>query len=180
MNPKRAAAHFALGAVLLCALATGCGSETPVSQPSKSPAPPPTTTTSYSSLFTATTSITPSKPPISKPPITTLPDAADGSNLKACRDGQCEVRIGSHAAIAVNAHGESLAFDIEVAQSVITIGIGGATSISTDGDGDAQTTLDGEGMSALGHSGLRVTANKELIEALAVIGSTAVIRLSLT
>lgn len=177
MSQKRAVIPFTVGAVLLCAFATGCGSAAPAAQPGKSPAPPPPTT-SYSSLFT-TTATTPTPAP-KPPPITTLPAASDGTNLKACRDGRCEVRIGSHAAFNVNAHGEAVAFDISIDQGLLTMGIGGVRSVSTDGDGDSQASFDGNGMSVSGHSGLRVTADKVIVEALAVLGSEAVIRLSLT
>jgi hypothetical protein len=100
--------------------------------------------------------------------------------VKACRDGRCEVRIGSDTAFDVNARGEAVAFNIGIEQGVLSMGIGGATSIATDGDDQAQTSLSGDAMSVSGHTGLRVTADKVLVEVLAVVGSEAVIRLSLT
>jgi hypothetical protein len=79
----------------------------------------------------------------------------------------------------VNAHGEAVALDLGVDEGVITIGASGPTSFSGDGDDQAQTSFHGNEVTTIGHSGLRVTADNVVVEALAVVASEAVIRVSL-
>ncbi|MEV6285018.1 hypothetical protein [Kribbella sp. NPDC051770] len=70
----------ALGAVLLVA---GCGSNDDAGTPPASTPPP-------SATPTPTPSPTPTPTPKPKP----IPKAKDGTNLAACRDGDCNVQVG--------------------------------------------------------------------------------------
>jgi hypothetical protein len=134
------------------------------------PAPRKTTTTT-----TTTTSSTPPAPTSAK----------DGTNVAACRDGVCEVRLTGRTVIPVNpAVGvtevavESIAGDEVTAMITLS---GTHFDLNTEGDPRSQTSIVGTTPPvayATAHPGARVLINKVALAIPAAADGTAILQLS--
>jgi hypothetical protein len=149
-----------LAATVLLALIAGCGDSTPAGEPTPtgSPAPSPT----------------PSAP---------ASTAADGTDLGACEDGTCEVRIDSSSSIELDGGltVESLEVasidDTTVALRLEGVPGGGISSgcVSTGGTCDISST--GESAEASLSPGSVLTVNELAIEVVAISDGAAILRL---
>lgn len=144
MSTLRVAGFLLVSAAAL----TGCGSETPpASPPASSPAP------------VSSSSPSPSPSSSSVPPSSTIahPDgplaAANGTDLKSCRDGDCEVILKPK---------DKIAFEARLRVTYIAIDSVSADSVTLSAalPGGTRTTIGG---SAGGTNGIgyRVTAIKD-------------------
>ncbi|AGZ43043.1 hypothetical protein [Actinoplanes friuliensis] len=135
--------------VVILLLAGGCSSTDK----------PPAAAPSVSGSPSATTSAVPSPAPSSKAPFA----AADGTNLKACADGACEVIVRS-------------------GDSVPAAGGLGKVKISVRGDEVtiSKKTADGFTSTLTGTPGLVQQINKQLFLIVAVEDGRAVLRMALS
>lgn len=148
--------HLLLCATVLGLLLTGCGGGDGDSDgPTATPSPRP------SASATPTTSAPPSPP---SSPGTAFPTPADGTDLKACADGRCEVEVRSGDRITFT--GDRVRLDsftvVRIADNVLTYKAAGpGTSF------DGRITVPGT-----------LVVNDLEVEVVAVDGDRAVIRLS--
>lgn len=151
MNRLRTTASAALITVPAALLAAGCGAG-----PS-SPAPAPVTSATTGAASPAPViSVTPTR--TTRPPLT----AADGSRLKTCADGTCEVIVKN---------GDSLPNKGGAGPVQVSVSAGSVTISTTSGSGFSSTLG--------GPVGTTQQLNDQVFEILAVQGRRAVLRLSL-
>ncbi|MBP2473199.1 hypothetical protein JOF53_002071 [Crossiella equi] len=109
--------------LLTTAIATACATPAEPRQPtppaSSSPTPPPTSPA-------PPTTPPPPPPPVAPPP---LPVAKDGTNLRACLDGTCEVLITKPATVRFNGKHGVGSLHVEVTPEGVDFS--GATSSGT-------------------------------------------------
>ncbi|MTE13899.1 hypothetical protein [Nocardia aurantiaca] len=155
--PKSARAKATLSrlgaAVVLAALCGGCGSQTGGSAVPAETAAVGTTTT----VRMAT------PPKDTKKPSSGLPSAADGTNLDACANGNCEIQVDGPTTIPVP--GYSRISNVQIKQ----ISPGSVT---------ATTTVFGLPVSGSTGVGGTIFLNGLTVKIVAVQGSSAVLRLS--
>lgn len=169
MNVRHAAIRLPIGTAVLCALAAGCTSDTPETEPSRA---------------TSTASSTPSVEvsAATTPPTAPLPRAADGSNLDACEDGRCEVLVDKATTIPIDAR----RLDVDglrvesIEQDTVKLAVIASElySFSTDGDSSRIVSQMGLTPGATGPAGTVVTANRLRVEVVAVANGAAVLRLT--
>jgi hypothetical protein len=111
-----------IAAVVMATALAGCSSAAPAKAPPS--APPPSAGPSPSA------SPSPTRP--------AFPSAADGSNIKACYDGKCEVLVAKKARIPLKP-------SLRVSGLVVTVSGGRVKMVAGGGsmqaDGNANTTL---------------------------------------
>ncbi|TMR02389.1 hypothetical protein ETD83_12635 [Actinomadura soli] len=129
-------------------------------------------------------------PAASTPPAAPAPPrAADGTNLRACKDGTCEVKVARRVTIAMDEDklevsaikvtslkGGEVSFDVALPSS-------GAFDLNCEGDPRCQTMVAGPAFGSAGnakitaHPGARIKANGVVITVVAAAGGTAVLRM---
>ncbi|WP_433323388.1 hypothetical protein [Spirillospora sp. CA-294931] len=169
-HPATRASGALLAAVTVLSLA-GCGSDG-----SKATSKPTASRTSAAPSSSA-------PPPTSASPVPTA--AADGTRLRACTDGTCEIEVKKGARIPVKPK-----FGVEQVRvtavkdkgvSLDMLITGGSFSLACDGDDDCQSFVQGAteyspGMArATGHPGAKISINKIVISVLAVSGKSAIL-----
>jgi hypothetical protein len=110
-----------------------------------------------------------------------LPPAADGSNLAACEDGQCEILVAGPTTISVGAHLDVDGLHVEsIEQDTVQLAIPASQiySLSTDGDSSRIVSKLGSTPGATGPAGLVFTVNRLRVEVVAVVNGAAVLRLA--
>ncbi len=152
-----------LTAATLLAFATGCGAD-------GAPSPAPT----------------PSKPAVSSSPP--VPVAADGTNLGACTDGTCEVRVDRPASIPLAGRFGVAQLRVEViGPATVTFRMvdapGGGTSFACDHPSCSMSVVGQSAAApamATGSAGLgaRLTMNRIRVELAAVSDGYAILRLA--
>ncbi|GLY63643.1 hypothetical protein [Amycolatopsis taiwanensis] len=164
-----------LAAVLATGLLlTGCGSRTPLTQPTARPADP------TSSARTTTT-----------PPTTVAATAADGTNLAACATRDCEIQVSGPVSIPVPAAvGADTVSVTSIQRDTVTMSVAStAGKISQDCTGDPTCVPQGNGTfdssgggsfvsQATGHIGAKFIVNKLTVAVIAVSQGSAVLRLT--
>ncbi|MGQ0841795.1 hypothetical protein [Actinokineospora sp.] len=156
----------------LASLAAGCSSTT-----EGTPVAASTSATKVTTTTAKTTATTP-------PPTA----AADGTDLTACADGTCEVRIAGEAGIPVAPASGIAFFQVaEVTADAVSMAfVAGPGSFSFGCDGDARCESSVVGASAgspaiayaTGHQGARFTANRLTAAVIAVGGGSAILRIT--
>jgi hypothetical protein len=156
-----------VGAVLGLALLAAAGCAAPLAG-SASPA------TTRPAVTTTTT-----------PPKPTLPAAADGTDLSACADDVCEVQVtapgpihlpeGAGATLSIVSIGDNtvtLSF-VPTGDGSFTVGCDATDPTACDG-----TQLTGGNAVVTGHATAKATANNVSVLVVAVVGGSAVLRIS--
>ncbi|MGH3589048.1 MAG: hypothetical protein ACRDQ0_22290 [Pseudonocardia sp.] len=149
------------------------------STPAPPPAPPPPTTAPATTTPRPTTA-----PPPTTTPLPPLPQAADGSDTAACRDGTCEVRVGVGARITLPRRSGTEAEVTAIADGMVQLsGTWPGGSIESTGECsrcEASMALPND--ESLGSFDARFTTgggvkvNDYVLEAVAVSASEAVMR----
>ncbi|MFI0408881.1 hypothetical protein [Actinomadura sp. 3N508] len=132
---------------------------------------------------------TPAASPAS-PASTPPPRAADGTNVRACKDGTCEVKVTRRVTIPLDEdrleigaikvtslRGEEISLDVVLPSS-------GAFDVNCEGDPRCQTMVVGPAYGSPGsakitaHPGARLKANGVVVTVVAASQGTAVLRMS--
>jgi len=160
-------------AVALALLATaGCAS------PQAGSASPATSSTTTHPVTTTTTT----------PPKPTLPKAADGTDLSACADNNCEVQVsapgpihlpeGAGATLTVASIDDdtvSLAFSPNDAAAAFSASCGADDPTA---DVCVNTSIVGNSATVTGRGGAKATVNNVTVLVVGVVGGSAVLRIS--
>jgi hypothetical protein len=138
----------AFAAVALALALVGCSAQEPAERPAERPAP------------STTPSATPAPSPSPAEPAPSL-SAADGTDVKACFDGTCEITLTGRKRIPLTTK----------------LGVSGLT-VSVAAPGKVQVTSDDGMMRAGGGPGARLGLNDLLVEVIEVRDGTALLRMS--
>jgi hypothetical protein len=156
-------------------LVAGCGSSNSAAPPPSAPDKPAATTTA---------------PTTTVPPTTTVVTAADGTNLAACEDGDCEVRVTPSTSIPLRSSlGVGPVSVTDIQADTVTVSVAAsAGDISDNCTGDPSCVPDMSGSfggggdatvaSATGHVGANVILDRLTVSIVAVHAGSAVLRLS--
>ncbi|MFD8495230.1 hypothetical protein [Amycolatopsis sp. NPDC059657] len=88
--------------VVIAFAAVGCGPDVPAAAPATTSGTPALPTTTGASAPTTISATPPSTPPTTSS-VALPPFPLDGTNLKSCEDGECEVRVKRNATINAGA-----------------------------------------------------------------------------
>ncbi|WP_163509408.1 hypothetical protein [Fodinicola acaciae] len=137
---------------LLLLSAAACGTPKPVAKPTHSPSP------------SATPSATPSASPSQAPTV-----AADGTNVRACYDGNCEIRVSGSLRIPLQPrfHVRRLSVSASGDQVVVT------SELDGDGGGGSQCSIGGGGECSFSFNGPTIT-----VQAWPVSGGGSILRIT--
>ncbi|MGH3381918.1 MAG: hypothetical protein ACRDP6_45035 [Actinoallomurus sp.] len=133
----------------------------------------------------ATATASPTPRPSPTPASPTLRKAADGTHLRRCEDGTCEVKVTGSATIpldrrkfkvssvrVVSIRRGAVSFTITSASSVMDV------SCENGGCGGELVGTSPPTYHPAGHAGARITANKITVSVVSVAGRSAILRLS--
>jgi hypothetical protein len=173
-RPQSVARSHRLARVLLSLLGVGwlaaCAPNAPVADP-----PPSASITSTAPAASST--------PTTATPTPTLPVPADGTDLRACRDGTCEVRVTGPTAVPLPARlrlGPINVLTIDAQTVTMVVPLAGSTF---DSDGGCSATFTGPGagspmmMSLACHAGEKNVVNGVAIEVAGIADGAAVLRI---
>ncbi|WP_330275723.1 hypothetical protein OG205_08670 [Lentzea sp. NBC_00516] len=134
---------------------------------------------------TAPATTTASSTSAQSPSPTALPAAADGTDLATCADGTCEVQVSAPGPIGLPQTAEAALSLASVGNASVTMAFAPtATNFSTDCDpldacSNRLTLVEGgQGNVATVRVGAKMTFNKVSVVVVAVVGTSAVLRIS--